>query len=396
MHNHLRKVCFVTLLALASVAAPAFADTPAQALTHAVLRGDREAIVVLVRKSPATVWVVTETSAQGVVLTPSLSAAQLASGVAGTPEAFEALLGAIGTPNRAQILEMALMSATAYAPVELKLSPEEVEKRQVAKIGRLLARWPWLARWSNKEGSLLTSAISADFPAMVGLLLEKGADPETDGGWAAGLLHIAPSPRMVGLLVGLGYPVNGRGMGLETPLHTAVARKKPSMIAALCAVGAEREALDALGNTPLMEACRLGSTEAVSALLDQGADPNRWSLASNLSPLDRCYAQPDLVRLLVSGGARLDARNGLGDTPLLAWAREFLRRGGGRPDVGPGSWADVLKGMAVAADLGADLRARDSRGFDIVALLLRHGKRFEAQAREVERLVALKANVPRP
>jgi ankyrin repeat protein len=86
----------------------------------------------------------------------------------------------------------------------------------------------------------------------------------------------------------------------------------------------------ARGNSQLMCAAALGSLESVRLPLDAGADPN---IANDFAatPLMWCAGDAAKVRLLLSKGAKADARSKLGRTPLLIdpWRRR--RKAGCRP-----------------------------------------------------------------
>ena len=64
-----------------------------------------------------------------------------------------------------------------------------------------------------------------------------------------------------------------------TPLAKAVARGRPELVDCLLGHGAEADRSDGAGNSPLMQACARGHVEIVRALLAAGADPegaNKW------------------------------------------------------------------------------------------------------------------------
>lgn len=82
-------------------------------------------------------------------------------------------------------------------------------------------------------------------PATVALLLEHGADPNR---WATGEQHVQP-------------------------LHSAVAGGNEEVAARLVAAGADVDARQARGFTPLMGAAQNGLAATVDLLLARGADP---------------------------------------------------------------------------------------------------------------------------
>ena len=84
------------------------------------------------------------------------------------------------------------------------------------------------------------------------------------------------------------------------------------------------KARDARGNSPLMYAAALGSLESMRLLLDAGADPN----AANdfaATPLMWCAGDAAKVRLLLSKGAKVNARSKLGPH-AAAHCRRLRRR----------------------------------------------------------------------
>ena len=105
------------------------------------------------------------------------------------------------------------------------------------------------------------------------------------------------------------------------------------------------DARDRRGATSLMYAAAFGSVEAVSLLLDEGANVNSRN-AFDATALMWASGDPAKSRLLIERGANVNARSKQGRTPLLIAAK----RDGG---------ADLLR---LLLSKGADPRARDERG----------------------------------
>ena len=111
--------------------------------------------------------------------------------------------------------------------------------------------------------------------------------------------------------------------GLSTPLHVAVKRsRQPSIVAELIAGGANPNAKDVDGETPLHQV----KTAADAALLmEAGADLNARDKAGYTPLHDAMYGTSGaevsaLISALIDGGAAPDARTASGVTPLYILA----------------------------------------------------------------------------
>lgn len=104
---------------------------------------------------------------------------------------------------------------------------------------------------------------------------------------------------MLGLLIAHGADINATNDAGHTLLHILI---DPEFIAPVLAAGADIEARDAEGRTPLLLwLTEAESADMIEALLDAGANPNARD-AQGRSALD--YAQdPELARLLQAHGA---------------------------------------------------------------------------------------------
>lgn len=117
-------------------------------------------------------------------------------------------------------------------------------------------------------------------------------------------------------------PRSTRGRAGWTPLHRAAFNLNRTVVPVLVAFGADLEARNTDGSTPLhlgAEQFHLrGDPEIVESLLGAGADPSARD-ATGDTPLHRAAEHnqnPAVVRLLVAAGADPDARNGNRQTPL--------------------------------------------------------------------------------
>ena len=123
--------------------------------------------------------------------------------------------------------------------------------------------------------------------------------------------------------------------------------------------------------TPLHEAAQAGDVSAIGRLLDAGADPNARDENGN-TPLKYASAEPHpgAMRMLLAGGAEVDLADDRGFTPLHCAAAH-------------GFYPEAAEMVALWIEAGANVNARSRyRGFGplheatgppIIDLLLAHG-----------------------
>ena len=147
-----------------------------------------------------------------------------------------------------------------------------------------------------------------------------------------------------------GADPNARDGGGRTPLHNVAPSGNPGMVRALLAAGADPNTRDRWGETPLHEVALWGNAGMVRVLLAAGADPTARD-DSGQTPLNAAmYFRNDIdagtVTALLEAGADPMARRPDGDTPLHRAAE------GGRED--------AIRALLAA---GADPRARGRNGY---------------------------------
>jgi ankyrin repeat protein len=220
---------------------------------------------------------------------------------------------------------------------------------------RLLAAGARVNDTAAVGATTLVMAAHAGFGPLVTLLLEHGADPNAAGaGYTA--LHSAVlrgDPAMVKELLARGADVNVRltkGTYLKrfsrdvafdkfligaTPFTLAARAGDLNLMRTLAAAGADRTIRLADGRTPLIVAAQGETTgmrarggggplerrvvDAVTLLIELGADVNAADASGNTALHAAAARKPGfdaVIKLLAERGARLEAENQKGETPL--------------------------------------------------------------------------------
>ena len=213
-----------------------------------------------------------------------------------------------------------------------------------------------------REVPPLHFAIRRKDSAMVELLLKAGSSPD-----------IATSR-------------GGEDPDSTPALHLAVEAKSVDVMKLLLAFSPNLNARNTYSKTALHVAARQDQAEMVSLLIKAGADVNapqlgyslpcgsgRENIPSNNTPLHYAAAlgSPAVIKALLAGGAKLEARNREGNTPLMATVR---------PPQYSGLPAPKLENIRTLIAAGADMNARDEEGQTILDLVTMERASRDAEA----------------
>ena len=168
----------------------------------------------------------------------------------------------------------------------------------LAAVGERIAGEPQLAHERYAGRTLLYEAAAQGNAELVELLLGVGADPNArDGGRHTplyGLANECAAPggaAAVRALIRGGARVDAAdGVKRVTALHAAARRGNVEVADALLACGAELEARDSLGETPLRRAVNCNQVAVASLLVARGADV-RSRGSKRLTPLEAARSE---------------------------------------------------------------------------------------------------------
>jgi len=139
---------------------------------------------------------------------------------------------------------------------------------------------------ASRVPSFLMKAVAGGKVEVVQEWLAKGADAnEVVGGYGNSLLMIAAgsshsaAPEILRLLAASGADIHSRNALQETALHQASRRQKGGgeIVSTLLDLGADLEARDEEGWTPLLRSLEFGGLEILQVLLEAGANTGVFS-----------------------------------------------------------------------------------------------------------------------
>ncbi len=181
-------------------------------------------------------------------------------------------------------------------------------------------------------------------------------------------------------------PRDAIGRRGERIAHACV--RRPDLLQIVLDAGADPEATDERGRTPLHWAARLGMVDSARLLLARGADPDARDHRGRTPLHDACAAgEGGIIDLLIATGADIDARDGEQMTPMMlacanGRAGVLARLADGDADARDAwGWTGAHHAaragssacLQALAELGADLDARDTSGIRPAHLAARAG-----------------------
>jgi serine/threonine-protein phosphatase 6 regulatory ankyrin repeat subunit A len=153
-----------------------------------------------------------------------------------------------------------------------------------------------------------------------------------------------------------------------TPLHYAAALPTPEIARLLIEHGADVNAQDAFGTTPLLAAAGGFHLANVRLLIEHGANVRAAETISGQTALQRCLYDVTIARLLITHGLNVNARDRTGKTALMQ--------------------CPTPQSATLLLEHGADVDARDNMGrtalmrcssSQVAEVLIAHGAAIDAR-----------------
>ena len=168
------------------------------------------------------------------------------------------------------------------------------------------------------ERTTLPAVVAAAIVAAAGALPDSSLADES----LAALIEAGDSAAAL-RLVEAGADVDAAQGDGTTPLHWAVYRIEPALVDALLARGADPNATNLYGSSPLSEAVKIADPVLVEKLLAAGADPEAPNADGQTALMLAARAGAlDVARLLLEHGADVNRRELWRGQTALMWAAD--------------------------------------------------------------------------
>ena len=212
----------------------------------------------------------------------------------------------VSTPLHAALLAAFLLAANPVAAAEIH---EAVKSGDVAAVKALLDKTPALVNLKDESGQTpLHLAAQGQNPAMVPLLVDRGADVKATDNRGISPLHVLASRgdlAAMTVLIDKGADVNLKAADGAAPLHSATMGRRVEAIRLLVSRKADLEGANSYGRTALVVAAReMRGVAVVGALLELGAKvdaADKWG--DTALTLAAWRGSADVVGLLLGRGA---------------------------------------------------------------------------------------------
>lgn len=177
---------------------------------------------------------------------------------------------------------------------------------------------------SNGESALF-SAVKADSPATINLLVENGIITDTRSNLTRDHMGNTPlhyavkwnSLEAAKSVISLGFDVNAQNLAGKTSLSDAARSGKMEMAQLLLNFGADVNAADVSGRTVLIDAIHSGNENMIDILLQNGANPQIQEMnGRNAYHEAALTANLNIIEKIRSSGGNPLSRDSYGDSPF--------------------------------------------------------------------------------